>query len=320
MQRSLPDQRTVADLLARAQFRLSGGAHPERAREDAECLLLHILQQHDPERNKAWLMANRASVLIPRTEGRFDAAIERRAIGEPIQYITAETEFYGLPFSVMRDVLIPRPETEHLVERVLALASQKIGAASSTCTLGQGRESSIQKAAPAMCDLRILDIGTGSGAIAVALAHKLPEARITATDLSAAALTVARENAACNHVGAQIRFMQGDLLVPVAGETFDIVVSNPPYVPIADRASLAVEVRDHEPALALFAGDDGLDIYRRLIPAAFTALVPGGFIALEFGYGQTSAIESLLTAAGFQRVAFTPDLQGILRVATAQRP
>ena len=117
-----------------------------------------------------------------------------------------------------------------------------------------------------------------------------------------------------------IRFLQGDLLAPVAGERFDIIVSNPPYVPAADRDSLSVEVRDHEPSLALFAGDDGLSIYRRLIPQAFAALVPGGFIALEIGYGQQPAIHSLLATAGFTDIQFTPDLQGIPRVAVARRP
>jgi release factor glutamine methyltransferase len=188
-----------------------------------------------------------------------------------------------------------------------------------TRTLGQGWESKIEKAAPAMRNLGILDLGTGSGAIAVALAHKLPNAQITATDISALALNVARDNAARNNVAPQIRFLQGDLLAPVADEVFDIVVSNPPYVPIVDRASLAVEVRDREPALALFAGHDGLDMYRRLIPAAFAALAPGGFIALEIGYGQAPSIQKLLASSCFQQIELTSDLQGIPRVVTARR-
>jgi release factor glutamine methyltransferase len=219
--------------------------------------------------------------------------VQRRLAGEPIQYITGETEFYGLPFHVAADVLIPRPETEHLVEKVIELAA------------------SLQSP-------RIVDVGTGSGAIAVALAHKFPNAQITAIDLSAPALAIAQENAKRN--GVAIRFLQGDLLTPVANEQFEIVVSNPPYVPDADRSTLSVEVRDHEPSLALFAGPDGLDIYRRLIPQAFARLVPGCFIALEIGYGQSSAIEALLTNSGFQTIEFLPDLQGIPRVASAQRP
>ena len=213
---------------------------------------------------------------------------------EPIQYITGECEFYGLPLKVTRDVLVPRPETEHLVEKVIELAQ---------CF-----------AAP-----RIVDIGTGSGAIAVALAHKLAAGAISATDLSQAALSVARANAALNGVRERIRFLHGDLLGPLAGEQFEIVASNPPYVPNTDRALIAVEVREYEPALALFGGQDGLDVYRRLIPAAHSALVPGGFIALEIGFTQAEAIERLLASNGFEAIEFTPDLQGIPRVASAQR-
>jgi release factor glutamine methyltransferase len=293
MRHSTPDRRTVADLLATARVRLSAGAHPERAREDAEWLLLHIVQQHDPKRNKAWLMANRSSLLLLRTESRFDAVIERRAIGEPIQYITGETEFYGLPFRVTPDVLIPRPETEHLVEKAIKLAARFL--------------------AP-----RIADIGTGSGCIAVALAHHLPNATITAIDLSASALAVARKNA--NRNKAAIRFLEGDLLSPAAEEQFNLIVSNPPYVPTTDRDTLAVEVREHEPALALFAGPNGLDIYRRLILQAFACLAPGGFLLLEIGFGQSQAVAALLAASGFRQIEFLPDLQSIPRVACAQRP
>ena len=223
----------------------------------------------------------------------FYELLQRRYRGEPIQYIAGEAEFYGLTFRVTPDVLIPRPETEHTVEKVIELAAGF--------------------AAP-----RIVDVGTGSGCIAVALRHHLPQARITAVDLSSAALAVAEENARRNE--AVIRFLEGDLLAPVAAERFEFVVSNPPYVPLADRDSLAVEVRDHEPALALFAGDDGLDIYRRLIPQAFACLVPGGFIALEIGYGQSEAIAEVLAAAGFGQIEFIPDLQGIPRVACARHP
>jgi release factor glutamine methyltransferase len=263
--------------------------------------------------------------------------IERRRAGEPIQYITGECEFYGLPFRVTPDVLIPRPETEHLVEKVLALAAN-------------------------FPNPRIVDVGTGSGAIAIALAHTLskctarridlekgagrtsgfvkgtgfspyinpikstgalaPEGcssgSVTAIDISAPSLAIAEENAKRN--GVAIRFLQGDLLTSVAGEKFDIVVSNPPYVPTTDRATLSIEVRDHEPALALFAGPDGLDIYRRLIPQAFVCLASGGFLVLEIGYNQSPAIADLLAASGFHDIEFTPDLQQIPRVASAQHP
>ncbi len=223
----------------------------------------------------------------------YSELLERRYIGEPIQYITGQADFYGLPFCVTPDVLIPRPETEHLVEKALKLAANF--------------------AAP-----RIIDVGTGSGCIAVALAHKLPHAAITAIDLSAAALAVAGENATRN--GVTLRFLEGDLLAPVAGERFEIIVSNPPYVPLTDRETLSVEVREYEPALALFAGDDGLEVYRRLIPAAFDALIPGGFAALEIGCDQSPAITEILAQSGFDKIEFVPDLQGISRVACAQRP
>jgi len=266
------------------------GPHGQRARMDSELLLMHVL-----ERNRAWLTAHGDDDVPEEACGRFVELLERRYRGEPIQHIIGECEFCGLPFRVTSDVLVPRPDTEHLVEKVLGLAQ---------CFERP----------------RIVDIGTGSGAIAVALAHKLPAAHITATDLSPSALTVARENAATNRVEARIRFLEGDLLLAVPGEQFDIVASNPPYVPNTDRALIAVEVREYEPGLALFGGEDGLDVYRRLIPAAHAALISGGFIALEIGFTQSEAIERLLVSAGFQNIEFTPDLQGILRVASSQRP
>ena len=142
---------------------------------------------------------------------------------------------------------------------------------------------------------------------------------MTATDLSLAALSVARENAERNGVAERVRFLEGDLLEPIAGEQFDIVVSNPPYVPEGDRESLAVEVRDFEPEEALFAGTDGLDVYRRLIPQAFAALAAGGRLVLEIGYGQEAPVSALLREAGFENVEFTADLQEIARVACALR-
>ena len=298
-------------ILKHAEQRLTSGPQPERARRDAELLLCHALG-----RDRAWLLAHTNNGIEVEQGERYDALLIRRATGEPIQYITGETEFYGLPFLVTPDVLIPRPETEQLVEKVIELA--------------------VSLQSP-----RIVDVGTGSGAIAVSLADALkghdfsraetqqndvgalapagrPSTTITATDLSAPALTIARENATRNQT--TLRFLQGDLLTPVADEQFEIVVSNPPYVPDPDRPTLAVEVRDHEPALALFAGQDGLDIYRRLIPQAFAHLVPGGFLVLEISYNQSPAIHDLLAVSGFQNIEFLPDLQQIPRVAVAQRP
>ena len=278
----------ISSFVLHGTARLNSGPHPDRARADAELLLLHILGK-----DKAWLITHLDEELAANKAVLYTELLERRGHGEPIQYITGETEFYGMPFRVTRDVLIPRPETEHLVEKVIELAAQ----------------SSMP---------RIVDVGTGSGCIAAALARHLPNARITAIDISASALSLAEKNAQRN--GVVVRFLQGDLLAPVAGERFDFIVSNPPYVPNADRAQLSVEVRDYEPALALFAGDDGLEIYRSLIPAAFDALNPGGFLVLEIGYGQSPAIAELLNRSGFEQIEFIPDLQGIPRVACARRP
>ncbi len=277
----------VCEWLAQAETQLMDGPHPDRAKRDAETLLQHLIGK-----NKAWLMAHASDDFAGCTATRYAGLLERRRKGEPIQYITGETEFYGMPFRVSPDVLIPRPETEHLVEKVIELAA-------------------------AYQRPRIIDIGTGSGAIPIALAHKLPDAQITASDISERALALANENT--NRNRSAVRFLQGDLLAPAAGEQFDIIVSNPPYVPVHDRDSLSVEVRDYEPALALFADEDGLSIYRRLIPQAFDALVPGGLIALEIGYGQQTAIQYLLAGAGFTDIEFTADLQGIPRVAVARR-
>jgi release factor glutamine methyltransferase len=281
----MPSLRHHLDL---GESALKDGPHPEKARRDAELLLMRTVK-----RNRAWLIAHDDELLADHLCLSYTKLLERRRKGEPIQYITGETEFYGLPFLVTPDVLIPRPETEHLVEKVIEMGA-------------------------CFEQPRIVDVGTGSGAIAVALAHKLPQASVTATDISAPALAVASENAKRN--GVAVRLLEGDLLAPVAGERFEIIISNPPYVTAADRDSLDVEVREYEPGLALFAGDDGLDVYLRLIPAAFDALVPGGFVALEIGYGQSTAIAELLACAGFERIEFVPDLQGIPRVACARRP
>ena len=265
------------------------GPHRERAQKDAELLLMHVLGQ-----SRSWLLAHPGDAVSESNCARYSELLERRYRGEPIQYIVGETEFYGLPFRVTPDVLIPRLETEHVVEKAVALAR-------------------------ALPRPRIVDVGTGSGAIAVSLAHHLPDAQITAIDLSPNALVIAKQNAERNKVRDRVRFIEGDLLAPVADEQFDLVISNPPYVAAYDRESLAVEVRDFEPPLALFAGNDGLDVFRRLIPAAREVLDMSGFIVLEIGCGQAESIGALLAAAGFESIEFTPDLQGIPRVASARR-
>ena len=255
-------------------------------RRDAELLLMRCLGK-----DRAWLLTHSDEPLTPAQAAQYEQWIARRARHEPIQYITGEQEFYGLTFHVTPAVLIPRPETEHLVEAALAR---------------------IPHDAPSP----IADIGTGSGAIAIALAHTLPQANVTALDLSPAALSVAQNNAQKLGVADRTRFLESDLLQAVSGEHFDIIVSNPPYVPKSEI--LEPQVRDYEPATALYAGANGLDIYERLIPQAHAVLKPGGWLLMEIGHGQREALAALLK--DWNEVSFIDDLQGIPRVACAKRP
>jgi release factor glutamine methyltransferase len=315
-------------LLTDAERALAVGPHPDRARQDAEFLLRFALRC-----DKAWLLTRLRNTVSDEVQDYFNAMVRRRIAGEPIQYVTGEATFFNMQFRVTPDVLIPRPETELLVERVTQLIPVFLPQSDrffefrkvtphtwrDAATAIDAKDTASERNTPHHTP-RILDVGTGSGCIAICITHDWDEAEITAIDLSPSALEVARFNAESLGIADQIRFLQGDLLTPVAGEQFEIIVSNPPYVAESDRDQLSVEVRDHEPALALFAGEDGLDVYRRLIPAAFDALVPGGFLLLEIGYGQSPAIAELLTCSGFEQIEFTPDLQGIPRVACARRP
>ena len=260
-----------------------------RSRADAILLLRHVLGIPHAE-----MYAYRERPLTALQTEAFNAQIQERLRGMPVQYITGEQEFFGLPFHVTPDVLIPRPETEHLVEAVIARLKDLPGA-------------------------RIADVGTGSGAIAVALAYGLPRAEVTALDISPAALAVAAENGKHNGVAARIRFLQSDLLGAVADEHFDAIVSNPPYVADSERRSLPVEVREYEPGQALFAGATGLEMYRRLIPDARPLLISGGWLMMEIGHDQRDAVRALLNDADWQSVEFLPDLQGIPRVAVVRR-
>lgn len=313
---------TLREGLELGAAQLAAGPHPEKARRDAETLLLH-----QTGKNRAWLIAHLDDDFAGCRAMGYAALLNRRAQGEPIQYILGECEFYGMPFRVTPDVLIPRPETELLVEKVVQLVAafnrrpRRFFEFSAVRSFKHREEQRERSGDPRTAGWppRILDVGTGSGAIAISLAHDRSEAEITAVDLSPIALEVARSNAERLGFAEQIRFLQGDLLAPVAGEVFDLIVSNPPYVPMRDRDSLAVEVCSYEPELALFAGEDGLEIYRRLIPAAHSALAHGGYIALEIGYGQADAIRDLLQMDGFADLEFTGDLLGIPRIVTAQR-
>ena len=257
------------------------------AGRDADLLLRHVTSY-----TQALLLTHPDRELSSDQWKAFQEAIDRRTRSEPIQYITGMLEFYGLAFAVTPDVLIPRAETEHLVEAALSIARRT-------------------RTAPS-----ILDVGTGSGIVAITLAHHLPDASVDATDISPAALNVARQNASIHHLSSRITFMEADLLPP-GGRTYDIICSNPPYV--ASTEVLEPQVSGFEPHTALFAGPDGLDIYRRLIPLAATALHPSGTLLLEIGHGQQPAIASLLYASHLPVIDFIPDLQGIPRVAIASR-
>jgi release factor glutamine methyltransferase len=273
---------TLTDALAHGITRL---AHLANARRDAELLLLHAANK-----DRAYLLTHPNAELTPEQQSTYESWLTRRAKHEPIQYITGEQEFYGLALRVTPDVLIPRPETEHLVEALL-------------------------QRAPHDHPLQIADVGTGSGAIAIALAHKLPNATITALDTSPAALAIARQNAERHNLTARIRFLESDLLNAVADERFEAIVSNPPYVP--ESEILEPQVRNFEPHTALYAGPAGLDIYQRLIPQAWQSLNPQGWLMMEIGHGQQNALANLLTE--WNEVEFIHDLQGIPRVAISRR-
>lgn len=254
----------------------------------AELLLRHVLGME----RTAYLVAL-TEQLPEDAVAVFEEAISRRSTGEPTQYILGEAYFYGLSFEVTPDVLIPRPETELLVEAVLAEAD---------------RLWSLE------AQLRVVDIGTGSGAIACTLAHERPHWRVSAGDISPAALAVAKSNAERLGVAERMVWHQGDLLNPFAGCEMDILVSNPPYIPADDIAGLMREVRDYEPHTALDGGADGLDPYRRLVGMLTTLGKAPRLIGFEVGQGQARDVAALLAHAGYnEKLIIVPDLAGIER-------
>jgi release factor glutamine methyltransferase len=269
---------TVRTALSQGQ-QLLEDAKISESRLTAEVLLMRATG-HD----RAWLYAHGNDELIELWWIHYGRYLHQRIKGEPTQYITRRQEFYGREFRVTPDVLIPRPETEHLIEAALARGADTI-----------------------------LDIGTGSGAIAVTLALETT-ARVMATDVSPAALGIAQHNARA--LEAQVAFVACDLGAVFANRSFDLVVSNPPYIAGRDRALLQAEVRDHEPALALFGGDDGLAIYRRLIPEAARLLRPGGWLMMELG----DAVAVRKLCAEWSGLETLNDLAGIPRVLIARKP
>src|ERR1700679_2656839 len=246
--------------------------------------------------DRAYLHAHPQRELSVAEQSRYQTALAERGRGVPAQYITGHQEFWGMDLIVTPAVLIPRPETEHVIETVLDLV---------------GRAPTPAK------PLRIADLGTGSGAIALALAKELPQAEIVATDISAAALEIARANAARHQLESRIQFREADLLDGLEGNSFDFIVSNPPYVGDSEEDQVQLEVRKFEPRNAVFAGPTGIEVIERLIPQAHARLVPGGWLVFEISGTIAETIKHLL--AGWSELRVINDLQGIPRVAVAAR-
>jgi release factor glutamine methyltransferase len=271
----------------------------------AELLLLHVAG-----RNRTWLYAHPEDEITSEQQALFLSLVERRAAGEPTQYLTGKQEFWGLEFEVTADVLIPRPETEHVVEVALdRLALREIRAGRKQTLSGEG--------------LRIADIGTGSGCIAVALAKDLPGAKFLATDISPAALKVAQRNAAQHNFADQIEFVRANLLEAMSSPTselrFDLIVSNPPYIGRREGPTLQREVRDHEPEIALYGGEEGYELYAALVTQSAAHLVPGGVVVLELGHDSLPAVQPLFETPEWTHVGMTNDLAGVPRVIAAEK-
>lgn len=270
-----PDAPTAARLLAQARAAIDA--------VDAEHLLLHVLA-----RPRSWLFAHADDAVTATEAAAFRALVERRAQGEPVAYLTGTQGFWSLELAVTPATLIPRPETERLIE----LALERL---------------------PAGVAVRVADLGTGSGAIALAIAKERPQAQVIATDASAAALDVARANAERNRV-RNVQFRQGDWLAPLAGERFDLIASNPPYIADGDPHLCAGDLR-FEPPTALSSGADGLDAIRVIVRDARALLQPGGWLLLEHGWDQGDAVRALLQVAGYSDVATEQDLEARDRIS-----
>ena len=270
--------------------RLSAGQVPS-PRLNAELLLMFTLSC-----DRAYLHAHPERELTADESTRYDAALKERARGVPAQYITGHQEFWGMDLIVTPAVLIPRPETEHVIETVL----ERVGRA------------------PLPAALRIADVGTGSGCIALALAKELPQAEIHATDISSAALEVARVNAARHQLENRIKFRQANLLEGLEDDSFDFIVSNPPYVGESEADQVQLEVRKFEPRNAVFAGPTGLEVIKCLIPQAHAGLKPGGYLIMEISGTLADEVKRLLM--DWDDVQIKPDLQSVPRVAQARKP
>ncbi|MGA9543947.1 MAG: peptide chain release factor N(5)-glutamine methyltransferase [Candidatus Sulfotelmatobacter sp.] len=268
-------------------------------RLNAELLLMFTLNC-----DRAYLYAHPERDLTLEEQSRYDAALAERARGVPTQYITGHQEFWGMDLIVSPAVLIPRPETEHVIESVLELA-------------GAVREARSGDQRASRTILRIADVGTGSGCIALALGKELLQAEIHATDISAAALEVARANAARHRLESRIRFHEADLLVEFENDAFDFIVSNPPYVGESEEDQVQLEVRKFEPRGAVFAGPTGMEVITRLIPQARATLKPGGWLVMEISGAISEKVRQLL--GDWNEVQIRSDLQSIPRVVQARK-
>lgn len=306
---------TIATLLADGAAALRD-AGIESPRLNAEVLLAHAC---GVERT-ALFAADRELMTEARARA-YAELLRRRLEREPLQYLVGTQEFWSLDFQVTPAVLIPRPETEGLVELAIKLGTRDWGLGTGGSTPETRHPTpgtrSLTPDTRHPAPIRICDVGTGSGCIAVALAVELAHADIVAVDLSEAALRVAVANARRHAVDGHIRFVRGDLLDAVAG-SFDVIVSNPPYVATDERPRLQAEL-SHEPATALFAGADGLEVIRRLIPQAAAKLVPAGVLLVEIGATQAAAVTELAVSAGYSDVTIEKDLAGLARVLVARK-
>src|SRR5712664_792784 len=266
----------------------------------AELLLLQVLS-----RERTWIYSHPEQEISSAEADRYFALLARRTNGEPTQHLTGKQEFWGLEFEVTPDVLIPRPETEPVIEVALdRLAVRELRDGRKQTLTGEG--------------LQIADIGTGSGCIAIALAKELPAAAIYATDISRPALAVAQRNAARQNVADRVRFSEGNLLEGIA-PLLDLIASNPPYIGRREAETLMREVRDHEPEIALYGGEEGYEFYADLITQSAAHLKPTGLLVLELGHNSLPAVQPLLDAAAWTNVGVTNDLTGISRVIATEK-
>src|ERR1700739_4114238 len=293
-------------------------AHLRRANVSSHTRAAELLLLHATGRSRTSLYSHPEDEVSEIESQKYFAMIESRAVGVPTQHLTGKQEFWGLEFEVTRDVLVPRPETEHVIEVALdRLAVCDLRAKQSQNMTGEG--------------LLIADIGTGSGCIAIALAKELPAANIYALGISPAARAVARRNAARLGFSDRIDFLESNLLEKFLAAQkqhaaprqtsllFDLIVSNPPYVALREAATLVPEVRDHEPSIALFGGEEGYELYAGLIAQSAACLKPGGILVLELGHDSLPAVRPLLLTPAWAHLGITNDLAGIPRVVSAER-